>query len=83
MLTGALRKHLEDVPRRSLELLPMPFSADGRWLIGCSYTGGEPDTLLINLHVRELVKIARRTAGRELTEEEREFFWLPSRPSSD
>jgi len=84
LLTGALRKHSQVFPRRNLELLPMPFSADGRWLIGCSYTAGDqPDTLLINLDARELVKVAHHTAGRELTDDEIQFFSLQSRLSPD
>ncbi len=55
----------------------MPFSADGRWLVGFgssdSRFGG---TLLFNLRIRELVKFARRTAGRKLTDEEMDFFSL-------
>ena len=55
----------------------MPFSADGRWLI--SFGGSDSSfggTLLFNLRIRELVEIARRTAGRKLTDEEMEFFSL-------
>ena len=79
LLTGALRKHTQFSPRRSLELLPMPFSADGNWLVGCNFTGSginSPNTLLFNLRIHELVKVARRTAGRELTDEERSLFSL-------
>ena len=83
LLTGALRKHTQFSPRRSLELLSMPFSADGNWLVGCNFTGSginSPNTLLFNLRIRELVEVARRTAGRELTEEEIELFSLNDLP---
>jgi WD40 repeat protein len=77
LLTGALRKHTQVSPRQQIDKFPMPFSADGRWLVGFggsdSIFGG---TLLFNLRIRELVETARRTAGRELTDEEMESFSL-------
>lgn len=77
LLTGALGKHTHALPRRSLELLKSPFSADGRWLVTTGYTGGnETDTLLFNLRVRELARLARQIAGRDLTEQEGELFLL-------
>jgi serine/threonine protein kinase/WD40 repeat protein len=76
LLTGVLREQTQ-VSRQQLDKLPMPFSAGGRWLI--SFGGSDSSfggTLLFNLRIRELVEIARRTAGRKLTDEEMEFFSL-------
>ena len=75
LLTGALRKHTQVFARRDIEMLPMPFSADGRWLVGCSYSGaGQPNTLLFHLRIDELIEVARRTAGRRLTAQEVDQF---------
>ena len=66
-----------NVDPAEIDKFPMPFSADGRWLVGFGGSdrifGG---TLLINLRIRELAEIARRTAGRQLTDEEMELYSL-------
>jgi WD40 repeat protein len=76
LLTGALRRHTEVFPRARDDVLAQPFTADGRWLIGCGVTGPHLNTLLFNLRIRELVEVARRAAGRELKDEEKELYLL-------
>jgi WD40 repeat protein len=76
LLTGALRRHTDVFPRASDDVLAQPFTADGRWLVGCGVTGPHLNTLLFNLRIRELVEVARRTAGRELKGEEKELYLL-------
>ena len=76
LLTGALRSHTQVFPRASDDVLAKPFTTDGRWLIARSVTGPHVNTLLLNLRIRELVQVARRTAGRELKADEIELYSL-------
>ena len=52
----------------------MTFSANSRRLITCSHDG---TVRVWDLRLDKLIELARRTAGRELTPEEREKFLLP------
>ena len=76
ILTGRLKKHASGVGRQAHDgFHHAPFSGDGRWLVTRYYTENNlPNTALWNLQLSELIELARRTAGRELTQEERELY---------
>ena len=81
ILTGSLTRHASGVDsRHNYGVRNAPFSGDGRWLVTRYYAENNlPHTALWNLQLSELIELARRTAGRELSQEERQLYRIPDK----